>query len=106
MWSAIWSVATTRIGFWTWIWSTWHCGLGHFNAGKTQLVLFDCSNGTGAINVKMDGSVLVENLSFKMLGLTSSSKLDWGSKKTASKKIGKLDSFYEVSFSQGFSVSL
>ena len=79
---------------------------GIFNAGKTQLVLFDCSNGTGAIDVKMDGSVLVENLSFKMLGLTSSSKLDWGSKKTTSKKIGKLDSFYEVSFSQGFSVSL
>ena len=24
----IWSVATTRIGFWTWIWSTRHCGLG------------------------------------------------------------------------------
>ena len=27
-WSGIWSVATTRIGFWTWIWSTRHCGLG------------------------------------------------------------------------------
>ena len=24
MWSGIWSVATTRIGFWTWIWSTRH----------------------------------------------------------------------------------
>ena len=23
-----WSMATTRIGFWTWIWSTRHCGLG------------------------------------------------------------------------------
>ena len=23
MWSGIWSVATTRIGFWTWIWSTY-----------------------------------------------------------------------------------
>ena len=29
-----------------------------FNAGKTQLVLFDRSNNTGAIYVKIDGSVL------------------------------------------------
>ena len=66
-----------------------------FNAGKTQLVLFDQSNNTGAIDVKMDGSVLEEKSSFKMLGLTFSSKLDWGSyiisiAKTASKKIGVL----------------
>ena len=66
-----------------------------FSAGKTQLVLFVRSNNTGAIDVKMDGSVLEENLSFKMLGLTFSSKLDWGSyiisiAKTASKKIGAL----------------
>ena len=40
-----------------------------FNAGKTQLVLFDRSNNTGAIDVKMDGFVLEENASFKMLGL-------------------------------------
>ena len=43
----------------------------------------------------MDGSVLEEKSSFKMLGLTFSSKLDWGSyiisiAKTASKKIGAL----------------
>ena len=31
-----------------------------FNAGKTQLVLFDWSKNTGAIDVKMDRSVLVE----------------------------------------------
>ena len=31
-----------------------------FNAGKTQLVLFDWSNSTSAIDVKMDGSVLEE----------------------------------------------
>ena len=49
------------------------------NAGKTQLVLFDQSNNTGAIAVKMDWSVLEENSSFMMLGLTFSSKLDWGS---------------------------
>ena len=45
--------------------------------------------------MKIDGSVLEEKLSFKMLGLTFSSKLDWGSyiisiAKTASKKIGVL----------------
>ena len=64
-----------------------------FNAGKTQLVLLDRSEKTGAIDAKMDGSVLEEKSSFKMMGLTFSSKLDWGSymisiAKTASKKIG------------------
>ena len=49
-----------------------------FNAGKTQIVSFDRSNNTGATDVKMDGSVLEEKSSFKMLGLTFSSKLDWG----------------------------
>ena len=66
-----------------------------FNAGKTQLVLFDRSKNTGVIDVKMDGSILEEKTSFKMLGLTFSSKLDCGSyivpiAKTASKKIGAL----------------
>ena len=50
-----------------------------FNAGKTQLISFDWSNNTGSIDVKMDGSVLEGKSSFKMLGLTSSSKFDWGS---------------------------
>ena len=45
-----------------------------FHAGKTQLVSFDQSNNTGAIGVKMDGSVLEEKSSFKMLGLTFFSK--------------------------------
>ena len=31
-----------------------------FNAGKTQLVLVDRSNNTGAIDLKMEGSVLEE----------------------------------------------
>ena len=48
-----------------------------FNAGKTQLVSFDRSNNNGSIDVKMNGSVFEEKLSFKMLGLTFSSKLDW-----------------------------
>ena len=52
--------------------------LVNFNAGKTQLVLFDRSNNNSSVDVKMDGSVLEEKSSFKMLGLTSS-KLDWGS---------------------------
>ena len=59
-------MATTWIGFYTWMWSTRHCGLDKkwlvdFNAGKTQLVLFDQSNNTGSIDVKMDVSVLEEN---------------------------------------------
>ena len=66
-----------------------------FNARKTQLVSFDRSNNTGSIDMKMDGFVLEEKSSFKMLGLIFSSKLDWGSYiisivKTASKKIGAL----------------
>ena len=47
-----------------------------FNVGKTQLVSFDQFYNTGAFDVKMDGSVLEEKSSFKMLGLTFSSKLD------------------------------
>ena len=35
----------------------WHVD---FNVEKIQLVLFDWSNGIGAINVKMDGSVIEE----------------------------------------------
>ena len=42
-----------------------------FDAGKTRL-----SNSTGAIDVKIDGSVLEEKSSFKILGLTFCSKLD------------------------------
>ena len=69
--------------------------LVYFNAGKTQLVSFNRSNNTGLITLKMDGSVLEEKSYFKMLELTFSSKLDWGSyiistAKTASKKIGAL----------------
>ena len=60
-----------------------HCGWGRkwlvdFNAGKTHLVSFDQSNNTGAIDMEIDESVLEEKSSFKMLALTFSSKLDWG----------------------------
>ena len=66
-----------------------------FNAVETQLVSFDQSNGTGAINEKMGGSVFEEKLSFKIMELTFSSKLRWGSYiisivTMASKKIGAL----------------
>ena len=72
---------------WGWKW------LFDFNAGKTQLVSFDRSNNTGAIEVKMDGAILEEKSSRKMLRLTFSSKLDWGPyiisiPKTTSEKIG------------------
>ena len=66
-----------------------------FNTGKTQVVSFDRSNNNGFVDVKMDGSVLEGKSCFKMLGLTFSPNLDWGSyiisiAKTASKKIGPL----------------
>ena len=78
------------------LWDTVDWGekwLVDFNAGKTQLVLFDQSNNTGSVDVKMDGCDLEEKSCFKMLGLTLSSKLDWGSyiisiAKNVSKKIG------------------
>ena len=52
---------------------TW---LADFNVGKAQLVLFDWSNNTGAIEVNMDWSVVDEKLSSKILELSLSSKLD------------------------------
>ena len=56
-------------------WSMGHCGLGQevacwFQSGKTQRVSFGWSNNTSAIDVKMDGSILEEKSSFKMLGVT------------------------------------
>ena len=76
---------------WGWNW------LFGFNAVKTQPVFFffDQSNNTGASDVKTDYSVIVENSSFKMLGLSFFPKLDWGTyiistTKTASKKTGTL----------------
>ena len=67
-----------------------------FSAGKTQLVSFDRSNYNGSIDAKIDRSILEEKSSFKMLGLTFSSKLDWGSyiisfAKTASRESGALN---------------
>ena len=66
-----------------------------FNVGKGQMVSFDQSNNTGAIDVKMDGCDIEKKSSFKILGLIFSSKLDWGSyiisfAKIASKKIETL----------------
>ena len=57
--------------------------------------MFDQSNNTGAIDLKMDGSVLEEKSHFKMPGLTFFSKWDWGSyitciAESASKKVGTL----------------
>ena len=66
-----------------------------FNAGKTEQVLFDRCKNSGAIDMKMDGSILEEKTYFKILRLTFSFKFYWGSyivsiAKTASKKIGAL----------------
>ena len=63
--------------------------------GKLSWFWFDRANNNGSIDVKMDGSVLEEKLSFKKLQLTFSPKLDWGSyiisiAKTAFKKTGAL----------------
>ena len=47
-----------------------------FNPGKTQLVLFKWCKSSGAVDVRMDGSVLEEKSIFKMLELCFSSRLD------------------------------
>ena len=75
------------------LWTEAGSGLLFSMLEKTQLVLFDRFNNTGAIDVKMDGSVLKKKSSFKKLRLPFFFKLDWGSDiisiaKTASKKIG------------------
>ena len=62
--------------------------------GRGEIRVFD-QNIYQCRGVKGDGSVLEEKPSFKMLILTFSSKLDWGSyiisiTKIASKKIGAL----------------
>ena len=67
----------------------------------SMLGKLNCFNNNGYIDVKMDGSVLEEKSSFKMLGLTFFSKLDWDSyiisvAKTASNKIGAL--IYSMKF--------
>ena len=74
-----------------------HCGLGQevLISMPKKLVLFDWSNNTGAIDVKIDGYVLEKKSSFKMLELTFFTKLDWSSyiiaiAKIAFKKIGAL----------------
>ena len=79
MWSGIWSLAITRISFWTWVKPTSHYGL-------RMLVL---------LMWKWLGLLLRKLSSFKILGLTSSSKLGWGSyiipiAKTVSTKIRAL----------------
>ena len=75
------------------------CGrnwLVDFNTGKTQLALTDRSNNTGAIYMKIGGSVPEEkSSSFNILGLTFSFKYNWASHiisiaKTVFKKIGAL----------------
>ena len=56
------------------LWDTVDWGrkwLADSNAGKTQLVLFDQSSNTEAIDMKIYGPVLEEKSSLKMLGLTS-----------------------------------
>ena len=72
----------------------WGMLIVDFNAGKAQLALFDCSHNCGSIDRETDGYVLDGNLS-KVLGLSVSSRKDWGCyiisiDKIASKKIAAL----------------
>ena len=49
-----------------------------FSGGKTQLISFDQSNISSAIDAKMEEPVPEEKSSFKLLGLSFSFKLNWG----------------------------
>ena len=67
-----------------------------FDNEKYNTDSFDRLNNSGAVHVKMDGSVLNEKSSFKILGVSFSSKLNWGSYivsivKNAFKKCAALD---------------
>ena len=69
--------------------------LADFNAENFNWFCLTCLITLVLLMLNMDWSVLQEKSSFKMLGLTFSSKLDWGSNivfiaKTASIKIGVL----------------
>ena len=57
---------------------------------KTQLVLCDQSCNTGTIDRKIDGPALEKKSSFKMLGLTFPSKLDWHSYKISIAKTASM----------------
>ena len=113
MWLCIWFVAATTIGFLSWIWSTRHWagpGSGLLISMLEKLNWFCLTSLVTLLLLLLLLSVLEEESSFKMLGLSLSSKLDWGSyiffiaktakldwgsyiffiAKTASKKIGAL----------------
>ena len=74
-----------------------------FNAGKTQLVLFDQFNNCVGIDVQMNEANLDKKSSFKLLGLSFSSNLYWQNRSQIN---WSLDSFYEVSFFWGCALSL
>ena len=48
-----------------------------FNAGKTHLVSFHHWVNSGNIGIRMGEKMLEEESSFRMLGLSITSKLDW-----------------------------
>ena len=73
VWSCIWSMAATRIGFWTRIWSTRHCQLGQevacwFQYCKNSTVFcfffLHWSCNTGAIDVEMMVLYYRQNFNF------------------------------------------
>ena len=97
VWASIF-VETTTVSSWTWIWPLKLSELEQEVViwfGKTLLVPVNLSHNSGAINVKINRTALGEKPSFKMLWITSSSKLDWGSyivsvTKTALANVGVL----------------
>ena len=63
--------------------------------GEIRFLLFNHGSISDATDIEKHECVFEENLSFNMVGLPVSSKLDWGSyivsvAETASKKIGTL----------------
>ena len=82
-----------------------------FSAGTTQLESFDPSYNNGAIDVKMDGSVFEEKLSFKILGVVfllqvGLELLQYFCCSICFKENYSLDSSYEISFFRSCSLSL
>ena len=107
---------TTRIGLWTWIWFTRHWWLD--NRSGLLISMMEKFSWVFFWPVYQHGWYWSENGLFYSLGknilldagLTFSSKLDWGSSIISCwnclEEYWSLDSFHEVSFSWGCSVSL
>ena len=116
IWSGFWFVATAKLasklgsalrGTMDWD-RKW---LVAFNAGKTQLLIFDRSNNRCAIDVEMDESILLQEIisnyaGFAVLCIVWLGLLHCLYCERCLQQSERLDSFYEICFYWCYSISL